>query len=80
MAPPPSCYASDRPAPANSTCRQLFGVLRSRCGIGFTMSLFIGALAFDGLGPAFETQVKLGVLAGSLIAGLLGALILARPR
>jgi Na+:H+ antiporter, NhaA family len=46
------------------------------CGIGFTMSLFIGGLAFEGLGPDFEVQVKLGVLSGSLVAGCLGALVL----
>ena len=43
------------------------------CGIGFTMSLFIGGLAFQGQDAAYETQLKLGVLGGSLIAGLLGA-------
>jgi Na+:H+ antiporter, NhaA family len=46
------------------------------CGVGFTMSLFIGGLAFDGQGPGYDTQVKLGVLGGSLIAGVLGTLIL----
>ncbi len=64
-------------APADATTRQLFGVC-ILCGIGFTMSLFIGALAFDGLGPAYETELKLGVLVGSLIAGALGTLILRR--
>ena len=44
------------------------------------MSLFIGALAFDGLDPRYGIQVKLGVLGGSLIAGVLGAaLLLVRP-
>ena len=53
---------------------------RLLCGVGFTMSLFIGALAFDGLDPRYGIQVKLGVLGGSLIAGVLGAaLLLARP-
>ena len=50
------------------------------CGIGFTMSLFIGGLAFVGLDPRFETEVKLGVLGGSLIAGLLGVALLWGPR
>ncbi|MBX3550579.1 MAG: Na+/H+ antiporter NhaA [Xanthobacteraceae bacterium] len=68
------------PAPANASLRQLFGV-SILCGIGFTMSLFIGALAFQGLDPAFETRVKIGVLAGSLLSGVLGALVLWRaPR
>jgi NhaA family Na+:H+ antiporter len=42
------------------------------------MSLFIGGLAFEGQGPGYDTQVKLGVLGGSLIAGVLGTLILLR--
>jgi hypothetical protein len=37
------------------------------CGIGFTMSLFIGLLAFDA--PAMQDRVKFGILAGSLVAG-----------
>lgn len=62
-------------APANSTTLQLLGV-SVLCGIGFTMSLFIGGLAFAGLGPQFELQLKLGVLGGSMVAGLLGTLVL----
>ena len=62
-------------APAGASRLQLLGVC-VLCGIGFTMSLFIGGLAFDGLGTAFEAKLKLGVLAGSLVAGLLGAAIL----
>lgn len=64
-------------APADATARQLFGI-SVLCGIGFTMSLFIGALAFDGQDPDYGTRVKLGVLAGSVISGLLGTLILWR--
>jgi NhaA family Na+:H+ antiporter len=65
--------------PAESTTRQFFGVC-VLCGIGFTMSLFIGGLAFVGQDAAYETQVKLGVLGGSLIAGVLGvALLLSAP-
>jgi Na+:H+ antiporter, NhaA family len=44
-------------------------------GIGFTMSLFIGALAFSE--PALATPVRLGVYAGSVISAALGLLILA---
>ncbi|WP_219468641.1 Na+/H+ antiporter NhaA [Nonomuraea rhizosphaerae] len=42
-------------------------------GIGFTVSLLIGELAFDGAG---EEQVKVAVLAGSLAAALLATVIL----
>ena len=61
--------------PAGASMQQFFGVC-VLCGIGFTMSLFIGGLAFDGQGAAYETQVKLGVLGGSLIAGLIGSAML----
>tara|TARA_R110001583_G_scaffold102853_5_gene249510 strand:- start:7984 stop:9342 length:1359 start_codon:yes stop_codon:yes gene_type:complete len=44
-------------------------------GVGFTMSLFISALAFDGQLVLIE-QAKLGILFGSLIAGIVGAVIL----
>lgn len=62
-------------APAHASTLQLLGV-SVLCGIGFTMSLFIGGLAFAGLGPQFELQLKLGVLGGSVVAGLLGTLLL----
>jgi NhaA family Na+:H+ antiporter len=63
--------------PAGANRWQFFGVC-VLCGIGFTMSLFIGGLAFEGQGPAFDTQVRLGVLGGSLVAGVLGTWILVR--
>jgi NhaA family Na+:H+ antiporter len=47
------------------------------CGIGFTMSLFIGGLAFEG-SPALMDQVKVGVIAGSVVSALTGATLLAR--
>ncbi|MCK9907854.1 Na+/H+ antiporter NhaA [Microbacteriaceae bacterium K1510] len=64
-------------APSGATQRQIFGVC-VLCGIGFTMSLFIGALAFEGLDPAFVSQLKIGVLLGSLISGIIGTVVLWR--
>jgi NhaA family Na+:H+ antiporter len=43
-------------------------------GIGFTMSLFIAMLAFDEAGPV--NAAKSGILAGSLLAGIAGAIVL----
>ncbi|MGE3671303.1 MAG: Na+/H+ antiporter NhaA [Polyangiaceae bacterium] len=50
-------------------------------GIGFTMSIFIGSLAF-GAAPAHLESMRVGVIAGSLVSGLFGAglLALALPR
>lgn len=60
--------------PARATWLQLYGI-SLLCGIGFTMSLFIGLLAFPG-SPGFQDQTKIGVLAGSLLAGTIGWLVL----
>jgi Na+:H+ antiporter, NhaA family len=43
-------------------------------GIGFTMSLFIGGLAFDG--PGLQVSVRVGVVVGSLVSTALGVAIL----
>lgn len=43
-------------------------------GIGFTMSLFIGVLAFDN--EVMQEQVRIGVIGGSLISMLLGWIVL----
>ena len=43
-------------------------------GIGFTMSLFIGTLSFTD--PSYATSVRLGVLSGSCLSGVIGYLIL----
>lgn len=45
-------------------------------GIGFTMSLFISGLAFNN--PAFIDQAKYGILIASIIAGILGTIVLKR--
>ncbi|CAO3402468.1 Na+/H+ antiporter NhaA [Azospirillum palustre] len=63
---------ADMPAGASTT--QLFGVALL-CGIGFTMSLFIGALAFP-TAPELGDAVKVGVFAGSLLSATAGALLL----
>lgn len=46
------------------------------CGIGFTMSLFIAGLAFDGAGSEYIVQTRLGILSGSLAAALVGYALL----
>jgi len=67
------------PRPEGSSWTQIWGTC-VLCGIGFTMSLFIGALAFSRDALLIE-EAKLGVLAGSLVSALLGYAILrlARP-
>lgn len=63
--------------PAGSNWQQLYGVA-TLCGIGFTMSLFIGTLAFEHLEPSYLNSVKIGVLAGSIFSALLGSYIIHR--
>ena len=46
-------------------------------GIGFTMSLFIGTLAFGESNR--EAGMRLGVLVGSALVGILGAIVLSSP-
>ncbi|WP_184722816.1 Na+/H+ antiporter NhaA [Caulobacter sp.] len=59
--------------PQGASVAQLYGVA-VLCGIGFTMSLFIGGLAFAD--PALIDATKIGVLVGSLGSALLGVVIL----
>ncbi|MBZ9739582.1 MULTISPECIES: Na+/H+ antiporter NhaA [unclassified Mesorhizobium] len=60
--------------PAHAGWSHMIGI-SLLCGIGFTMSLFIGLLAFAG-DVALQDAVKVGILAGSLVAALLGAAVL----
>ncbi|MER9347734.1 Na+/H+ antiporter NhaA [Mesorhizobium sp. M0227] len=60
--------------PANAGWMHMIGI-SLLCGIGFTMSLFIGLLAFAG-DVALQDAVKVGILAGSFIAAILGAAVL----
>lgn len=60
--------------PQGSNWVQLYGVALL-CGIGFTMSLFIGNLAFPGSAHLVD-EVKIGVLMGSGVAALVGVMLL----
>ena len=64
--------------PVGASQLQLLGVA-CLCGIGFTMSLFIGTLAFGDAGEQ-TNLVKLGVMSGSIVSAAAGATILMRAR
>ena len=59
--------------PAGASWAQVYGTTLL-CGIGFTMSLFIAGLAFAD--EALVDQVKIGVLAGSVLSAIAGAAVL----
>lgn len=70
--------------PSGASWMQVYGV-SLLCGVGFTMSLFIGVLAFPGAVDSPEQiEVKLGVIGGSIISAIGAAVVLAlagrRPR
>jgi NhaA family Na+:H+ antiporter len=59
--------------PAGASYIQLYGVA-ILTGVGFTMSLFIGTLAFED--ESLMAQVRLGVLVASILSGLIASLVL----
>ena len=62
--------------PTNVNWRLLYGVA-ILCGVGFTMSLFIGSLAFEqDNGAALIYQDRLGIVIGSIISGILGYFVI----
>jgi len=61
-------------SPAGASPWQLAGTAQL-CGIGFTMSLFIGLLAYP-LDPVLQAEAKFGILGGSLIAAIAGMITL----
>lgn len=61
--------------PMGLTAIQLYGVA-ILCGIGFTMSLFIGALAFEELQRPALFDERVGILLGSLLSAMAGYLVL----
>jgi NhaA family Na+:H+ antiporter len=62
--------------PARTTWSQIHA-MAMLCGIGFTMSLFIGGLAYA-TSPEHMDATKIGVIGGSLISALLGAWLMRR--
>jgi NhaA family Na+:H+ antiporter len=48
------------------------------CGVGFTMSLFIGSLAFEDADSPYLYQDRLGIISGSLLSATFGYLWLRR--
>ena len=63
--------------PKGMTWSTLYGT-SILCGIGFTMSLFIGSLAFEETGVNMIFDERLGILLGSLISGVWGFIVLKR--
>ncbi|TXD96376.1 Na+/H+ antiporter NhaA [Psychrobacter frigidicola] len=59
--------------PKGMNFKQIYGAALL-CGVGFTMSLFIGGLAFGGATPLFDE--RLGIIMGSIVSGIAGYLML----
>ncbi|MEP6199897.1 MAG: Na+/H+ antiporter NhaA, partial [Marinomonas sp.] len=62
------------PRPSNASWAEIWGI-SILCGIGFTMSLFIGLLAFAGQ-DAMIDAAKIGILSGSAVSAVLGFIVL----
>ena len=63
------------PKPEGARWSQVYGVA-ILCGIGFTMSLFIGGLSYTS--TDLEVEVRLGVMCGSILSAVVGYVLLAR--
>ena len=61
--------------PSDFSWASLYGTA-ALCGIGFTMSLFIGSLAFEETGVNLMFDERLGIILGSLASGVLGYFVL----
>lgn len=59
--------------PKGMNFKQIYGAALL-CGVGFTMSLFIGGLAFGGVSPLFDE--RLGIIMGSIVSGIAGYMML----
>ena len=68
-----ACKLGFTKLPAGVSWYQIYGVA-CLTGVGFTMSLFIGSLAFES--AELMNAVRLGVLSGSILSGLVGYLVL----
>ncbi|MNQ39966.1 Na(+)/H(+) antiporter NhaA [compost metagenome] len=62
--------------PQGANWGQILGVA-ILCGIGFTMSLFVGSLAFEPGVSDFAGMDRMGILTGSILAALIGYVVTA---
>lgn len=69
-------YLCKTKLPGSLTLRHIWGA-GHLAGIGFTMSLFIGSLAYSS--PEMNADVRLGVLAASVLSAILATIVLLRP-
>jgi NhaA family Na+:H+ antiporter len=63
--------------PTGMNWTRLYGT-SALCGIGFTMSLFVGSLAFEEGAVNMVFDERIGIIVGSLFSGIVGYLILRR--